>query len=218
MGRAKSKSAQEFPSEILRETTARTIGHYERHAEVYRDHTLDHDVSQNRDALLEALETPPPFTLLDLGCGPGRDLAHFKALGHEAIGLEGSAAMAELARRHSGCQVIVSDFVAMDLPAARFDGVFANAVLFHLPVAVMPHVLATLRGAMKPRGVLVASNPRGRNEEGWSGERYCAFLDLAMWRRVMEDAGFEEVRHYYRPPGRPRREQPWLAVVWRKTG
>jgi len=25
-----------------------------------------------------------------------------------------------------------------------------------------------------------------------------------------------EAGHYYRPPGRPRHQQPWLATVWRK--
>jgi hypothetical protein len=29
------------------------------------------------------------------------------------------------------------------------------------------------------------------------------------------DAGFAEIRHYYRPPGLPREQQPWLATVWR---
>ena len=70
----------------------------------------------------------------------------------------------------------------------------------------------------RPRGVLFASNPRGRNEEGWQGERYGAFHDLEAWRRFVGAAGFEELTHYYRPPGLPRAEQPWLASVWRKRG
>ena len=42
--------------------------------------------------------------------------------------------------------------------------------------------------------------------------------DLDAWRRFVSAAGFEELEHYYRPPGRPLREQPWLATVWRKLG
>jgi len=54
-----------------------TVTHYERSAEDFRDGTLDHDVSQNYAALLEAIEGEGPFSVLDLGCGPGRDLHYF---------------------------------------------------------------------------------------------------------------------------------------------
>ena len=52
-------------------------------------------------------------------------------------------------------------------------------------------------------------------EEGWKGERYGAFHDLVEWRRHLQAAGFVELEHYYRPPGLPREQQPWLASVWR---
>ena len=63
----------------------------------------------------------------------GRDLATFTALGHRATGLEGSAPMAALARAHSACRVLEQNFLALDLPPGHFDGIFANAVLFHIP-------------------------------------------------------------------------------------
>ncbi len=73
-----------------------------------------------------------------------------------------------------------------------------------------------LRGALKPRGVLFASNPRGNNEEGLSGGRYGCFFDLDPWRTNLRAAGFLELRSYLRPPGLPRDRQPWLATVWRR--
>ena len=69
---------------------------------------------------------------------------------------------------------------------------------------------------LKPRGVLFSSNPRGNDEEGWSGGRYGAYLRLETWQRYMTAAGFIELAHYYRPAGMPREQQPWLASVWRK--
>ena len=195
-----------------------TLADYEQRADDFWAGTRDHDVSQNVDALLAAVKGTPPFTILDLGCGPGRDLATFAARGHEAIGLEGSPRFAAMARRHSGCEVWQQDFLRLDLPPDRFDGIFANASLFHVPVQELPRVLRELAAALKPRGVLFASNPRGRDEEGWSGGRYGVFHSLAAWRDFMAAAGFEEVGHYFRPPGLPREQQPWLASVWRKVG
>jgi SAM-dependent methyltransferase len=122
-----------------------------------------------------------------------------------------------MARAFSNCEVWQQDFLQLDLPANRFDGVFANAALFHVPSLELPRVLRELRETLKPRGVLFSSNPHGDNAEGWQGQRYCAFYNLETWRRTMSDAGFVELTHYYRPTGLPRDQQPWLASVWRKS-
>ena len=200
----------------LRRISETTLGHYDRNADRFWDGTKDHDVSQNTAALLRPLEGPGPFTILDFGCGPGRDLAAFRALGHEAIGLDGAPRFVAMARAQTGCEVWQQDFLALDLPPARFDGVFANASLFHVPVQELPRVLRELRATLRSRGVLFASNPRGANTEGWQGERYGAWHDLEAWCAFVADAGFSLLEHYYRPPGRPRAEQPWLATVFRK--
>ena len=193
----------------------KTLAHYDRNAESFFAGTIDHDVSQNIDALLRAITGPAPFAILDLGCGPGRDLATFTRLGHVATGLDGSGEFVAMAREFSGCEVWHQSFLHLDLPDARFDGVFANASLFHVPAAVLPTVLKQLCATLKPGGVLFSSNPRGNNQEGWSRGRYGSYHDYATWKAYVEAAGFVEVEHYYRPPGLPREEQPWLASVWR---
>ncbi len=202
--------------DALRTITRSTIHHYEDHAEHYCAGTRDHDVSQNVAALLQHLEGPAPYSILDLGCGPGRDLQTLRALGHEPVGLDGAARFVAMARQLSGCEVLHQDFLALDLPPARFDGIFANASLFHVPGQELPRVLRDLAGTLRDRGVLFMSNPRGGNIEGWQGARYGTYLDLEAWRRVVGGANFIELAHYYRPAGRPREEQPWLAMVWRK--
>ncbi|MES2756845.1 MAG: class I SAM-dependent methyltransferase [Pseudomonadota bacterium] len=198
--------------------TRRTLDYYDGNARQFFDGTIDHDVSQNIAALLGAIEAAPPFTILDLGCGPGRDLKTFSAMGHRAIGVDGSAQFVEMARAYSGCEVWQQDFVHLDLPAEMFDGIFANAVLFHVPSRVLPKVLDDLYGALKPGAVLFSSNPRGHNEEGWNGPRYGSYYDYDTWAQFMTAAKFSPVHHYYRPPNLPRDQQPWLASVWRKPG
>jgi SAM-dependent methyltransferase len=100
-----------------------------------------------------------------------------------------------MARADTGCEVLHQDFLALALPAGRFDGIFANASLFHVPSQELPRVLKELRESLKPRGVLFSSIPRGENQEGWNRGRYGAYHD--------------------RPAGLPREQQPWLASVWR---
>src|SRR4051812_27848677 len=101
-----------------------TLEHYNHRAEAFWEGTRDHDVSQNITALLQYVESKPPFTILDFGCGPGRDLKVFAELGHVAVGLEGAPHFAVMARAHSGCEVWQQDFLTLDLPEKHFDGVF----------------------------------------------------------------------------------------------
>ena len=128
-------------AEDLARITAATLRHYEERAAAFWEGTRDHDVRQNIEALLRQIRATPPWRILDFGCGPGRDLATFRALGHEAIGVDGSPALAALARSHSGCEVWEQDFLALALPEGSFDGIFANASLFHVPRSELPRVL-----------------------------------------------------------------------------
>jgi len=194
-----------------------TLAYYNANSDAFWAGTRDHDVRQNIESLLSHIERPPPLTILDLGCGPGRDLRTLSEMGHVAIGLDGAETFVAMARAYSGCEVWLQNFRELDLPAARFDGVFANAALFHVPTSALPRVLGGLRASLRPRGVLFASNPHGHDEEGWNRGRYGAYHEPATWNRFVSDAGFVLLDEYYRPPGLPRAQQPWHATVWRRV-
>ncbi|MCY7387437.1 MAG: class I SAM-dependent methyltransferase [Burkholderiales bacterium] len=202
-------------SEDLEKVAAHTLEHYDQRADDFWEGTRGHDVSQNIAALLKYIDGNAPFSILDFGCGPGRDLKVFADMGHRAVGLEGSGRFAEMARAHSGCDVLHQDFLKLALPTSAFDGVFANASMFHVPSQELPRVLRELHATLKSGGVLFASNPRGDNDEGWNRGRYGTYHDLPSWRAFMTQAGFSELTHYYRPKDLPREQQPWLASVWR---
>lgn len=207
----------EFMTKILSSSdldniTATTLNHYETSAAIFWEGTRDHDVSQNYSALLEALPARKGLKILDFGCGPGRDLAFFKSLGHLPTGLDGSKNFCDMAAAYSGCPVLQQNFLNLELPVASFDGVFANATMFHIPGQELGRILGELREALVPQGILFTSNPRGE-AEGWSGERYGTYFEFESYQKILENAGFEVLNHYFRPTGLPRAQQPWLAVV-----
>lgn len=201
----------------LQNISGPTLEYYNLRAQAFWEGTRNHDVDQNIQSLLQYIEAEPPFTILDIGCGPGRDLKTFSELGHCAVGLDGAENFAQMARDYSGCEVWHQDFLQLNLPDHRFDGIYANASLFHVPSLELPRVLVELHATLKSSGVIFTSNPRGHNEEGWNSGRYGAYYDLEAWRQYMSRAGFVELTHYYRPDDLPREQQPWLASVWRKT-
>ena len=112
----------------LEEVTRLTLQHYDERAESFWEGTRGHDVTQNITAMLSNIRGEPPFTLLDFGCGPGRDLKALTELGHVAIGLDGAPRFIEMARIHSGCEVWFQDFLALNLPEGHFDGIFRQCV------------------------------------------------------------------------------------------
>jgi len=196
--------------------TYETIGHYESDPEGFWLGTKDHDVSQNYQALLNAISTDGPFTILDLGCGPGRDLSFFKSLGHAPVGLDGCESFCRMAREETGCEVLMQNFIDLKLKANYFDGIFANASLFHVPKSQLPQVIEKLQLSLKREGVLFSSNPRGTGD-GMSGSRYGNYMELGEYQEIVEKLGFTLIHHYYRPDEIPVDQRPWLACIFRKN-
>lgn len=192
-----------------------SIGHYEAHAATYGEALLGHDTSDSRRRFLAAIGKPRA-DILDLGCGPGRDLRAFAEAGHYAVGLDGSPTLAAAARAHSGCPVWVRDLADPRLPPVAFDGVFAQAVLFHVPTPALPTLLSAVRESLRPGGILYACDPTGSGEEGWVEDRHVALRRPQSWKRLARDAGFTLLEDWRRPLDAPRRRQTWLATLFRK--
>lgn len=77
-------------TENLDEIETVTLGYYDENAESFWEGTKDHDVAQNYAAFLAPFPDGKTLDILDLGCGPGRDVKYFQSLGHRPIGLDGS--------------------------------------------------------------------------------------------------------------------------------
>jgi len=212
----------------IQAAAAATIADYAAVAEGYAAGNMNHDVTQNIEAMLSPLRTSPlqpPYDILDVCCASGRDLVALKALGHRPVGLDGVAAFCEMARALSGVEVWEQSLTALDLPEQRFDAIFCNACLFHVPSAAMPEMLRALAAALRPGGVLFVSNAHGFGEdrEGWTPGRspgtrsYVTWLSEKTWVDLCTSAScLNLVQSYYRPPGKVRAQQPFLATVWQR--
>ena len=206
----------ELKSKELSEIETITLSHYNNNADYFWEGTKNHDVRQNYEAFLAPFSGQKNLDILDFGCGPGRDVEYFKSLGHKPVGLDGSITFCNMARLYTQCKILHQQFLGLALPQHAFDGIFANASLFHVPSLELPRILRELHSTLRPGGVLFTSNPRG-NHEGWNGQRYGYYMQLQEHQNYLEQAGFEVIYHYYRPEGKPVAEQPWLAIVSRNA-
>ena len=97
----------------LEEIESITLDHYNQNAEAFWNGTKDHDVAQNYEAFLSPFPQDKKLDILDLGCGPGRDVHYFKSLGHRPVGLDGSAVFCSMARNYTDCQILCQKFLSL---------------------------------------------------------------------------------------------------------
>lgn len=166
-----------------------TADYYEANAGAFDARTRHRDLTAEYDAFLALV--PAGGRILDAGCGPGRDALAFSQMGYRVTAVDASAAMVALASERLGFAALRIPFGEIEYQA-EFDGVWACASLLHVPKADMPGVLARLRRALKPGGVLYASFKRGPREEFREGRWFndyeedtlAALFDAKEWRNL----------------------------------
>ena len=180
----------------IKEIEKITFSSYGQKAESFWENTKDHDVNQNYNAFFAPFTVKLGLDIFYFGCGSVRDILYFKSLGHNPVGLDGTLEFCEMARQQTGCPILHKSFNNLDIEENSFDGVFANAYMFHIPSENLDKVLKDIGKSLKPGGILFTSNPRG-DEEGWySPERYGNFMQLDQSTEYLESAGFTVLDPY----------------------
>ena len=171
-----------------------SIDYYSRHSTTYFEGTVNLDLSDARKRFEEVL--PEGGTILDLGCGSGRDTLAFYEDEFEVTPLDGSPEMCALAEIHTNLEVLNMTFDELDFDEV-FDGVWANASLLHVPEKEMPEVLKKIALALKPGGYVYISVKEG-DFEGIRDGRY--FVDYSKRKLIdlVEDTGLFRVEEVWR--------------------
>lgn len=157
-----------------------TDDYYSRNAVNFAKDTVGLDVRGLYERFLK--HVPSDGTVLDAGCGSGRDAKNFADRGLDVVAFDSSPEMVQIAIEHSGLPVKLARFEDLDFQA-RFDGIWACASLLHLPSRVLSDVLDRLRRALKPRGVLYCSFKYGVFE-GMRDGRYFTDMDEARLEKM----------------------------------
>lgn len=159
----------------------------------------------------------PGATVLDVGCGPGRDLAWFAQAGLKPIGLDPVVEM--ITDSPDGVPVIVGDVRRLPLAAGSVDGWWASASLLHLTAVELPRALSELARVSRPAAVGFVSVKRGDGEElepvdGGLHHRYFRYWQPDALDQDLEDAGFDIIARASVDDSLGRR--PWLHRLVRR--
>lgn len=172
-----------------------TIDYYNQYAPNIFEDTVEQDVEDLRQEFLSLLETGD--TILDLGCGSGRDSLAFYEQGYDVTPLDASEEMCKLAEIHTGLEVLQMYYEDMEFDEV-FDGIWGCGALIHVPEKEIGDILDRIIRALCKNGVLFLSFREGEFE-GFQGTRY--FCDYTA----------ERLEHILTATGRLGVEKIWVT-------
>ncbi|MBE5991955.1 methyltransferase domain-containing protein [Lacrimispora sp.] len=165
-----------------------SIDYYNKYAAKEFEETVNQDMSEIMREFLNYLEEGD--TILDLGCGSGRDSLTLYELGYDVTPLDASSEMCKLAEIHTGLDVLQMTFEQIDFDDV-FDGIWACASLLHTPKKELSGILTKIARALNEKGILYMSFKLG-DFEGFRGERYFSdFTPDSISQLLRENGRFE---------------------------
>lgn len=205
------------------DSTEKTLKYYEENWQPFSASTQDADVSDLRAAFCTLL--PDQASVLDFGCGSGRDLKAFKEAGYTVCGLDGCEPLARQAQQYAGVPVVHQSFedfpddvFLMDKEPAQYDGIWACASLLHLQQADLVRVINALHASLKPDGIQYASFKYGTSRQWRNGRWFYDLNEQGLQDLLQSCHPFQRIRIWKTQDVRKDREQEcWLNVLLKKA-
>ena len=176
-----------------------TKDYYKNNAEQFAKETVDADIGDVRARFLKHI--PEGGTILDFGCGSGRDTKAFKDAGYDVYAIDGSEELCRMASEYSGVEVKCMDFFSFD-EVDKYDGIFACASLLHVSPERLPELITKMLVSLKKGGVIYMSfkygdfsgERDGRHFTDLNEESFRKILSLVKGARLLEEWHSEDVR------------------------
>ena len=208
------------------EALKQTIRSYDRTAANYAERTYNNPQTSQRDLFMGYLAVPEA-SILDLGCGPGRDTHFYREQSYRVVGADLSLGMLEEAhRRNPGGVFVQADMRRLPFKDSSFQGIWASASFLHLPKQSAARALNEMRRVLGESGILFMAVKRGQDEswrepEGAPARFYYAYYQSDELAAKVQRAGFEIIslsenfsKEQKQPDGSP---VCWINLYARKT-
>lgn len=198
----------------MTEDNNRTLNYYDANASQFVSGTLDVDFTEVQDKFLSYL--PAKASILDFGCGSGRDTKYFLSKGYDVDATDGSSELCKLASELTGIQVKKMLFQELE-EDSKYDGIWACSSILHSRKDELKEVLQKMCQAVKDDGIIYTSFKYG-DVEGFRNERYFTDFTLETFEKFISDIQNLVIEEYWISgdvrPGRS--EEKWLNLILRK--
>ncbi len=196
-------------------STANSVEYYNKHTDAFYNRTIHADMNPYYQKFLSLLL--PGASILDAGCGVGRDAKYFNEQGYAVTAFDASEAMVRLATKELGYPALLLTFKEMTFEQ-EFDAVWACRSLLHVPYEEMRTAMENIHQALMPGGIFYASYKYGSGKMA-AGER--TFFNMDEQSIMPYIDGLFEVVEVWKTPDTTSRVSPspskaWLSILCRK--
>ena len=192
-----------------------TINYYNQNAENFIANTQNADMHPTQERFLRLLDANT--SILDFGCGSGRDTKYFLEKGYQVAATDGSAELCRLASSFTGIKVKEMLFQKLD-EIGVYDGIWACSSILHLPKQELLPVIQKMCDALKDNGVIYTSFKYSNFEGERNGRYFTDFMEdtFGEFIKVIPELTVEE--QWITLDVRPGRgEEKWLNLILRKN-
>ena len=195
-------------------TIENTLNYYNSKANSFVADTINVSFTSLQDTLLELI--PPHGTILDFGCGSGRDTKYFLSKGYSVDAIDGSEELCKIASEFTGILVKHMLFAELD-ETEKYDGIWACASILHVEKDKLPDILEKMTNALKIDGVIYASFKYGEFE-GEKNGRYFTYLTEESFKEVVKNISHITIEKIWITGDvrEERGEERWLNILLRK--
>ena len=191
-----------------------TLNYYNQNAISFVEGTQNVDFKTIQDKFVSRL--PKGASVLDFGCGSGRDTKYFKEQGFQVTAIDGSEELCKIASEYAGVPVRQMLFMELDEVAA-YDGIWACSSILHCPYEDLVIVMRKICTALKDNGVLYTSFKYGTFAGERNGRFFTDMTEEKFKELLKKVPGLEIEDLTITTDVRPGRgEEKWLNLILRK--
>ena len=192
-----------------------TLNYYNDNADNFAASTRDVDFTETQERFLRLM--PPGGSILDFGCGSGRDTKFFLEKGYRVEAIDGSEELCRIASEYTGIHVRHMLFQELDA-VDRYDGIWACSSILHLEKKELPAIIRKMMTALKSPGYIYTSFKYG-TFEGYRKQRYFTdFTEESMTEFLKEFPQLAVRELWISADVRPgRSEEKWLNLLLQKS-
>lgn len=191
-----------------------TLTYYNQNAHTFAASTVSVDFTATQTRFTAHL--PQGGSILDFGCGSGRDAKYFLSQGFQVDAIDGSEELCKLASEYTGIPVKQMLFQELDA-VEQYDGIWACSSILHLALGELIQVLKKMATALKPNGIIYTSFKYGSFAGERNGRYFTDMTETSFAALMQNIASLETEEQWITSDVRPERgEEKWLNVILRK--
>ena len=174
---------------MINQVSKSTLNYYDKNAVEFANQTVSIDMHDLYELFLNQLPKRNTQSILDVGCGSGRDANYFAKQGYDVTAIDASAELIQWARQHhmsSRISWVHLDFSSIEKQAweNKFTGIWACASLLHVPFLELPCIIKSLLDTLTDEGVMYLSFKHGQGERV-DEKRFFCDMDEKRWKTIV---------------------------------